>query len=368
MRERQHGLVAAERVAAEPAVQRRKRPGEAERDLVVDAVHERKRLVVVDAGFRQHQDRGGADLEARVGRAREAVEPVAARGRALDRAERRAHGDAALVGSPDGIEAHDHLLEPADERRLAPACRDADALSRGAEAELDHRLALRARSALRLFENLRELGAGLGEEVPRFLEGAEVHIPRDDRLGEGHALVFLRPARVGERGVDLVAPRGAGGRVGARKTGRGRDEDAVPVLGPGRVDRGGVAVEDLAHLLARKRLEAARMERLVDPGVRREAEIAADAADFRLGDAVGGERLHEGVLDGEHLLVGEGLVVGAGAVDVVVDLAERGFAFELHLAGVVFAGRDVLELLEGDVDVGEVDGWHGGSPGKGKTV
>jgi hypothetical protein len=49
-----------------------------------------------------------------------------------------------------------------------------------------------------------------------------------------------------------------------------------------RVDRAGVAVEDGAYLLARKRLEAALVERLVNACIRSEADFASDAVDFIL--------------------------------------------------------------------------------------
>ena len=97
IRERLHGLVVAQGVAAQCAVQLRERLGEAERDLVVDAVDGRKRLPVVDAGFGQHQDHGRADLEAGVGGVAEAVEPVTARDGVGKRSEFGAYFDAAPV-------------------------------------------------------------------------------------------------------------------------------------------------------------------------------------------------------------------------------------------------------------------------------
>ncbi|MBR4612908.1 MAG: hypothetical protein IKO40_09360 [Kiritimatiellae bacterium] len=48
----------------------------------------------------------------------------------------------------------------------------------------------------------------------------------------------------------------------------------------------------------------------------------------------------------------------SGLRNVVVHLAKRVLAGEPNLAGVVFAGRNRMELLERDVDVGEIDG-HG---------
>ena len=178
---------------------------------------------------------------------------------------------------------------------------------------------------------------GLRKQILGVLVEAEVHVAGDDRLGERDALVLLRPARAGERRVDLVARGGAVRAHPALAVNLGRRADArgAGVLVGVRVDRGGVAVEDVAHLLARERPDAARVERLVDPGLGREAEFAADPGDLVGGDAVGGEGLHEGVLHREHLLVGEGRGVGALKMDVVVDLAELGLARELHFAGVV---------------------------------
>ena len=83
----------------------------------------------------------------------------------------------------------------------------------------------------------------------------------------------------------------------------------------------------------------------------REAELEADAVDLVRRDAALRESAHEGVLDREDLGVGELGLVLARRVDVVVDLVEGGLARERDLAGVVFAVRDGLELLEGYVDV-----------------
>ena len=66
--------------------------------------------------------------------------------------------------------------------------------------------------------------------------------------------------------------------------------------------------------------------------------------------------IHGGELFGMHLPA-KVLDLG-GAVHVVVHLLEVRLVRESDLAGVVLAGRNVLELLEGDVDVGVVEG-HG---------
>lgn len=359
VRERLHGLVVAQGVAAQRAVRLRERPREVARDPVVHAVDARKRLPVVDAGLRQHLDHGRADLEARVGRVSEAVDPFEARLGRGQRAELRAHGDAPVVGPVQPGEADDRLLELADERRLAQAGREGHRLAGRLQPDHEHRLALRARMPARFPEDLVDLEPGVLPDGPGLLPGEEVHVAGDERLGDGHPLVLLRAARPGEIRVDAVAlvravldrPLVLAGVQLVRRA------DRAGADGP--VDRGGVAVEDGAHLLARERPEAALAERLVDPGVRAEPEFAADGGDLLGADAAVGERLHERVLDRENLLVGEGLRVAPLLVDVVVDLAEPGLAFELHLAGVVLAGRDVLELLDRDVDAGEVDG-HGG--------
>ena len=148
VRERQHGLVVAQGVAAQRAVQLRERPREVARDPVVHAVDARKRLPVVDAALRQHHDHGGAELEARVGRVSEAVDPVEAGLGRGERAELRAHGGAARIVGSAVREADHHLLELADERRLALAGTDAHELAGLVQVELDHRLALRARPSV----------------------------------------------------------------------------------------------------------------------------------------------------------------------------------------------------------------------------
>lgn len=121
------------------------------------------------------------------------------------------------------------------------------------------------------------------------------------------------------------------------------------------VDHVRVAVEDFANLLTGERADAALGEPRVRRAVRREPEFPADAVDLVRRYAVLRERAHEGVLDRELLGVGERLVVLVGLADVVVDLAERMVAREVHLAGVVLAGRDRLELLDRQVDVCEID-------------
>ena len=56
-------------------------------------------------------------------------------------------------------------------------------------------------------------------------------------------------------------------------------------------------------------------------------------------------------------------LLGVRSPDVVVELAEGGLALEPHLAGVVLAGGDALELLQRDIDAGKVDGHGGGLKG-----
>ena len=69
----------------------------------------------------------------------------------------------------------------------------------------------------------------------------------------------------------------------------------------GGVDLPRVEVEDLAYLLARKRLEAAHRESRVLRADGRKAEVAADAGDRIRADAALREGAHERVLDREHL-------------------------------------------------------------------
>ena len=202
----------------------------------------------------------------------------------------------------------------------------------------------------------RHLGHPLG-----VLPEDPVEVARDEALEEQDVVVGGDRAGPVEGVVHRVAAVRA---VGALRVG----EAGVPLGGRADprgagmvVDRVGVSVEDLAHLLARERLHAALAEVAVDGLARvgREAELPADAGDLVGADAARGERLDEGGLDGHHLLVGERDHVLAEAGDVVVHLAEGVPAGDADLAGVVRAGRDLLELAERDVDVGEVDG-HGG--------
>ena len=177
------------------------------------------------------------------------------------------------------------------------------------------------------------------------LEERDVVVARDGtppcEVGvRGHARGDAVPARpLVDAGVDLLA----------------RANRLRALVG---VDCAGVAVEDVADLLARKRLDRALRKAPVGGVFGREAEFLADAGDLVRAHAAAGKRADEGVLHRQYLLVGERDGVLAPPRDVVVDLDERGFARKLHLAGVVLAVRDVLELLEGDVDVGEVDGRH----------
>ena len=354
-----HHRVCAQVVAAHGAVQLRERQREGDRLGLRDAVDARERVAVGDPRLLEHPHRRRARPAAGLRLRRGLVEPREARLLARQRGEHRAGGAFHVRGAAPARKADDRLLELAHVVLLAHAGRDADALARRVDAELDHRLALRARLPLARFEDLRELGAGLREEGLRVLGGAEVDVARDHRLGVGHALVLRRAVRAGERGVHRVALPGAVRTHAVRAVDLGRRADG---RGAGRgagVDRRGVAVEDLAHLLAREGLDAALVQRLVRAGLGREAEVVADAGDLVRAHAAVGERLHEGVLHGQHLRVGDGLGVGAPEVDVVVDLAELGLALEPHLAGVVLAGGDALELLQRDVDAGKVDG-HGG--------
>lgn len=121
-----------------------------------------------------------------------------------------------------------------------------------------------------------------------------------------------------------------------------------------------VAVENLADLLARERLDVAVREREVARAVGGKPQLGADPADLVRRNAVLRERADERLLDREHLLVLDFYLVAACPVDMVVDLLDRIFVDEPHLAGVVLAGRDGLELGERNVYVCEIDGtWHG---------
>ncbi len=161
--------------------------------------------------------------------------------------------------------------------------------------------------------------------------------PVDAHKARTVAVMVLHERGVADAGVDLFARA-----------------DRHLVLA--RVERLRVAVEDLSDLLARERPEAALHQLRVHGLLRRQAELRADLGDLvRLG-AAPRERVHERLLDRDHLGVGKRDLVPAGARDVVVDLVDRVRVLETHLAGVVPAGGDGLELLEADRDVGELDG------------
>ena len=213
-----------------------------------------------------------------------------------------------------------------------------------------------------LLPGRRELLARhLGHPLGVLLE-EPVEVACDEPLEEQDVAVGGDRAGITDRGVYLVAERRARFAVRSRHASVQFGARADPGGAGMGVDRLGVTVEDLAHLLAGERLHAALAEGAVHGVARlgREAELPADASDLVAADAAGTERLDERCLHRHDLLVGERDHVAPAPGDVVVHLVERGLARELHLSSVVLAGRNALELLEGDVDTGEVDGRHGG--------
>ena len=326
------------------------------RGRVREVVHEIEALVVRDARVLQERDDGGADLPALAAQIlRQGGDPLGAP-LGGKRAEFFAEADDPRVRG-EAFEPDDHVLQLARPGRLVHPRVHRERLDL-AVSDRDPGRNARARMAAGLLDHDVERRVGHFEEFLPVSAGPEVHVARHERLEERDAALLRdRPARV-EGGVDRLA------RGGARLALPRRDAGVELVARANRlrtrvsVDRGGVAVEDLADLLARERPDRAVLEGGVHGLVRPEPELAADARDLVRADAALRERLDERLLDREDLGVGELGLVLARRVDVVVDLVEGGFARKLHLAGVVFAVRDGLELLEGDVDVGEVDG-HG---------
>ena len=268
---------------------------------------------------------------------------------ARDGAEGGAQLDRVRAGAEAG-ETDDHVLQPTGERRLVrPRLHREAPLPVRAPGNL--RRAVRARMAVRdlqhdserLLRHLEQLGAVVLRTV--------VHVAREKRLEEaepalrGHraarrefrvglvALARAIPARlVVDAGVELLA-----------RADRPRAD--------GPVDRRRVLVEDLADLLARERLEAALVELRVHGPVRREAELLADAAQRVVANAALLERLHERLLDRDHLGVRDGRLVLPPPPDEVVDFLDLGLAREPDLPGVERAVRDALELVDCQVDV-----------------
>ena len=129
----------------------------------------------------------------------------------------------------------------------------------------------------------------------------------------------------------------------------------------------GVFVEDRADVVAGERHEAVPQDlRLILPLARRlhlggDAEAVADRGDVGVRDAAAAQRGDERLLHLEDALGRERGLVQAPLVDVVVDLRERDPAVvaggEVDLPGVVFAGRDLVEVVEREFGEG-----RGGAP------
>ena len=246
-----------------------------------------------------------------------------------------------LVEHPDGLA----LALGARELDLLPGFgrvfQDAVPLGLGIAFRLrDDRVALRE-------DHFQRLEAVVAGDLRRIALDDFLEIRDFLRLRHGAADGVARRAAV----LLKVVQRGLVGPVELRR----RLERLLPALGAGGVDGARVAVDDVADLLARQRLERTPGKRLRRRLVGRQPQLLADLVDFGHVHAVRGKRLHEGVLDRQDLLVGNRLRVRAQAMDVVVDLGELGFALERHFAGVIVARRHLLELVERDVEVREID-------------
>ena len=330
------------------------------RGRVRQAVREREARVVVHARVLQERDAQGPDLVGRLVAAvpDQGVDPSGAL-LARDGAEGGAQLDRVRAGAEAG-ETDDHVLQPAGERRLVrPRLHREAPLPVRAPGDL--RRAVRARMAVREVENDAERLLRHLEQLGAVGLRPEVDVAREERLEEGEPALRLDRAALREPGVGRVAlgdapPARVGADAGVDLRARA-DRHLVLAC----VERLCVAVEDLADLLARERPEAALHQLRVHGLLRRQAELRADLGDLVRLDAAPRERVHERLLDRDHLGVGKRHLVPAGAGDVVVDLVDRVRVLEADLAGVVPAGGDVLELLEADRDVGELDGeGHGG--------
>ena len=246
-----------------------------------------------------------------------------------------------LVEHPDGLA----LALGAREQDLLPVFgrvfQDAIPLGLGVALRLrDDRVALRE-------DRFQHLAAVLAGDLRRIALDDFLEIRDFLRLRHGAADGVARRAAV----LLKVVQRCLVGPVELRR----RLERLLPALGARGVDGTRVAVDDVADLLARQRLERTPGQRLRRRLVGRQPQFLADFVDFGHVHAVRGKRLHEGVLDRQDFLMGNRLRVRAQAVDVVVDLGELGFALERHFAGVIVARRHLLELVERDVEVREID-------------
>lgn len=179
--------------------------------------------------------------------------------------------------------------------------------------------------------------------------------PRDDRLEAPERLDLpYRPLPARELPVYRVALRLRLVAHAGRPVNHRRIIDAHRVGERLRIDDRGIPVENLPNLLARKRHHIAAAQPPVVGPQRREPELLAYPVDFGLADPVLRQRLDKRLLDGEHLLVVDLLPVREPPrLHVVVHLPEPVFPRELHLPRIVLAGRDLLELLERDVDIGK---------------
>ena len=246
-----------------------------------------------------------------------------------------------LVEHPDGLA----LALGAREQDLLPGFgrvfQDAVPLGLGIAFRLrDDRVALRE-------DRFQHLAAVLAGDLRRIALDDFLEIRDFLRLRHGAADGVARRAAV----LLEVVQRGLVGPVELRR----RLERLLPAFGAGGVDGTRVAVDDVADLLARQRLERTPGKLLRRRLVGRQPQLLADLVDFGHVHAVRGKRLYEGVLDRQDLLVGNRLRVRAQAMDMVVDLGELGLALERHFAGVVVASRHLLELVERDVEVREID-------------
>ena len=339
--------------------------GEGDRGRVVEAVGNRQRIAVGDAALVEDHHRHGPRLGRvhRILRTKEARAPLQAGLLRRELLELAAHVHLLRKRVVVGGEAHDHLLQLADEPRLVEARVHGDRRAGGRAAGDFARL---ARAGLSVAAHEDRLQAALRHRQHVAAGGVvvEIHVARDHRLEDCHPPVLLERAAGGELRVDPLALGAEVRHLAGVEAGLEFRAGANRAGAHVGVDGAGVLVEDFADLLARERLDAAVEQRRVDRLAGGEAELLADAVDFLGADAAGRERADESVLDRENLVVRESDLVGPALVGVVVDLVEGVLVQKADLAGVDFAGGNLLELVDRDVDVREIDvgGGHGRFP------
>ena len=205
----------------------------------------------------------------------------------------------------------------------------------------------------------------LAAAVLRLQEVGKLALRGEEREGVGQFLrdvpLALRKTNGGAVHGDAYLLVGAGHRRGLL-----RRREVLGAHGRQRLRRPAhaarrVSVEQHAHVLARQGPDAGRHHflHLVFVGGKLhlggDAELCAHLVDARLVNAAAPQGLDERLLHLEDALGRKHHVVLARLVDVVVHLPQRVLhvavvvRLEVHEAGVVVAGRDLVELREADV-------------------